>query len=98
RRTDHPFPTRRSSDLTFTPGNGDTNALDPNLKIPTVWKASLTGGYNFGLGPLGDGWRAQIDLLYADFRDSLIWKDLRSVQIGTADRKSTRLNSRREKL
>ncbi len=69
---------------TFTPGNGDTNAIDPNLKIPTVWKASLSGGYNFNLGPIGDDWRLQVDLLYAQFRDSLLWKDLRSVQIGTA--------------
>jgi outer membrane receptor for ferrienterochelin and colicin len=64
---------------TFTPGSGDTNALDPDLKIPSVWKASLSGGYDFG-----DGLRAQVDLLYAAFRDSLIWKDLRSTQVGTA--------------
>ncbi len=69
---------------TFTPGNGDTNALDPNLKIPSVWKASLSAGYNFNLGPLGDRWRVQVDGLYGMFRDSLLWKDLRSVQIGTA--------------
>lgn len=64
---------------TFTPGNGDTNALDPDLKIPSVWKATLSGGYDFG-----EGLRAQVDLLYAAFRDSLIWKDLRAQRIGSA--------------
>jgi outer membrane receptor for ferrienterochelin and colicin len=69
---------------TFTPGNGNTNVLDPDLKIPNAWKFNFAVEYRFDLGPLGDDWRLGADLLYSRFRDSAIQFDLRSVQVGVA--------------
>jgi len=69
---------------TLTPGNGNTNVLDPNLKIPNVWKTTFSVGYNFNLGPLGDDWRIQGDAIYQTNHDYAIQRDLRSVQVGVA--------------
>lgn len=69
---------------TFTPGNGSTNVLDPDLKMPTVWKASLSLAYDFDLGAVGNNWTASLDLLGLEYRDSLHWFDLRAVRTGTA--------------
>lgn len=69
---------------TFTPGNGNTNVLDPDLKIPNVWKFNFGVGYQLDLGPLGDGWQVRADVLHQDFRDYATWIDLRAVQVGVA--------------
>lgn len=69
---------------TFTPGNGDTNSLDPNFKIPTAWKYNASLGYDFDLDRWGTDWRVQVDLLFTEYENSLLWRDLRSIQIGTA--------------
>jgi hypothetical protein len=71
---------------TLTPGNGNTNALDPALKIASVWKTTVSAGYNFDLGRfgIGDDWRVQGDFVHAKNQDSLYWKDLRAQQVGVA--------------
>ncbi len=76
--------TKPVAGCTFTAGNGNVNAIDPNLKIPTAWKASLSLAYNLNLGPVGDNWRVQFDYIDAANKDSLIQSDLRAVQTGTA--------------
>ena len=71
---------------TFTPGNGNVNVLDPDFKIPTVWKSTVSVGYNFEMPipVIGTNWRAQVDYVYGANENSLYWYDLRAVQTGTA--------------
>jgi hypothetical protein len=71
---------------TATPGNGNTNSLDPALKIPSAWKTTFSAGYNFEIPwfGLGDGWRVQADYLHQVNVDSLFWSDLRAQKIGVA--------------
>ncbi|WP_371132640.1 TonB-dependent receptor domain-containing protein [Phenylobacterium sp.] len=69
---------------TFTPGNGNTNVIDPTLAIPSVWKANLSIAYNFDLGRFGNDWLVQLDLLKVINENSLYWRDLRAVQTGLA--------------
>jgi hypothetical protein len=61
--------------------NSTVNALDPNFKIPSQWRATLTGEYTANLGPLGDGWVFGADLLYSKVRDQVYFTDIRSVPI-----------------
>ncbi|MET0336554.1 MAG: TonB-dependent receptor [Caulobacter sp.] len=65
---------------TATPGNGNTNALSPSLRIPSAWKTTLTAGYNFDVERfgLGSDWRVQVDLIHQKNQDSLFWFDLRA--------------------
>ncbi|KQO06854.1 TonB-dependent receptor [Sphingomonas sp. Leaf242] len=58
-----------------------TNALDPNFKIPSQWRATLTGEYTANLGPLGDNWVFGADLLYSKVREQVYFTDIRSVPI-----------------
>ena len=60
------------------------NALDPNYKLASTWKASLSADYKADLGPLGDGWKFGADFLFSAVNNSTDVIDLRSVQIGTA--------------
>ncbi|WP_374574062.1 carboxypeptidase regulatory-like domain-containing protein [Phenylobacterium sp.] len=76
--------TKAPAGCTFTPGNGDTNVLDPSLKIPTVWKGNISVQYNLDLGRFGDDWRVQFDYLQTQNKNALYWYNLRSYQIGTA--------------
>ena len=74
------------ANCTGTPGNGNTNSLDPALKIPSTWKTTFTAGYDLDVSRwgLGDGWRVQLDLIHQANQDSLFWYNLRSQKIGTA--------------
>ncbi|MDE2411055.1 MAG: carboxypeptidase regulatory-like domain-containing protein [Sphingomonadales bacterium] len=54
------------------------NAMDPNLKMPNQFRATLSADYKANLGPLGDGWRFGGDLLYSKVRSQVIVTDLRS--------------------
>jgi len=76
--------TKAPAGCTFTPGNGSTNALDPSLLIPTVWKGNLSVGYRFDLGRFGDDWLVQLDYIRSVNENALYWRDLRAVQIGVA--------------
>lgn len=68
---------------TFTPGNGNVVALDPNFEIPSAWKYNLTVGRDFTL-PVVEDFRLQADFIYNQFRDALYYTDLRAAVIGTA--------------
>jgi outer membrane receptor protein involved in Fe transport len=65
-------------------GDGTANAVDPNFKIPSVWKASLGVDQEFDLGMMGDGYLLRGDLIYSRVKQAQNWTDLRRVQIGTA--------------
>ncbi|WP_380785468.1 carboxypeptidase regulatory-like domain-containing protein [Sphingomonas sp. R86521] len=63
------------------PANSTVNALDPNFKIPSQWRATLTGEYTANLGFLGDDWVFGADLLYSKVRNQVYFTDIRSVPI-----------------
>lgn len=62
----------------------NVNALDPDYKLASQWKASLSADYKADLGPLGDGWNFGADFLFSAANRVTDYTDLRSVQIGTA--------------
>lgn len=57
------------------------NALDPNFKLPSQWRATVSATYDFDLGGLGDHWYVGGDLLYSSVRNQVIVRDIRSVPI-----------------
>ncbi len=57
------------------------NAIDPNLRIPNMLRATLSADYKADLGPLGSGWRFGADVLYSKIRSQVIVTDLRSVAV-----------------
>ncbi len=60
-----------------------TNALDPDFKVPSQWRATLSADYEADLGPLGDGWRFGADIFYSKVRDQVFFTDIRSVRNGS---------------
>lgn len=54
------------------------NALDPNFKIPSQWRATLSADYEADLGPLGDGWHFGADILYSKVRNQVFFTEIRS--------------------
>ncbi|GGE93302.1 TonB-dependent receptor [Sphingomonas prati] len=58
-----------------------TNALDPNFKLPSQWRATLSTDYSADLGPLGDKWNFGVDFLYSAVRNQVAFRDIRSVPI-----------------
>jgi hypothetical protein len=59
--------------------NGGVNLLDPDFEVPSVWKYALGTSYQFESGYL-----ASADLLYSDYQDAAIVRDISRVQVGTA--------------
>lgn len=60
-----------------------TNAIDPDLKLASQWRSTLSANYNADLPVLGDNWLFGADLLYSKIINAYQWTDIRSVQIGT---------------
>src|SRR5262249_28790830 len=61
-------------------GNGNVDALDPNFKIPSVWK--IGGGADYaldipGLGEYGKDLELRANYTYTKVRAGVNWKDLR---------------------
>ena len=57
--------------------NGSTSAISPRFKIPSQWRATLSGSYNADLGPLGDHWVFGADVLYSKVRNAIFVQDYR---------------------
>ena len=57
--------------------NGTVSALDPNFKIPSQWRATLSGNYRANLGPLGDNWSIGADVLFNKVRNAILVQDYR---------------------
>lgn len=57
------------------------NAISPNFKIPSQWRATLSGTYDLDLGPLGDHWTVGGDLLFSKVRNQAFYTDIRSVPV-----------------
>ena len=73
------FATTNTATLT----NAPTDAIDPDLKLARKFKANLGVDYNAKLGPLGDDWLFGVQFLYDRTLQGYLWKDLRSVVVGT---------------
>jgi hypothetical protein len=56
-----------------------TNALDPNFKIPSQLRATLSADWTPDLGALGDGWDFGADFFYSKVRNQVFFTDARSV-------------------
>jgi len=54
-----------------------TNALDPNFKLPSQWRATLSADWTPSGGFLGDGWRFGADFFYSAVRNQVFFTDLR---------------------
>ena len=48
-------------------GLGDTQSIDPDIKMPTVWRANIgwQTDINFGTTPFASGWRLNLDYIYS---------------------------------
>lgn len=57
--------------------NSPTNAVDPNFKIPSQWRGTLSATYKADLGPLGEGWEFGGDIFYSKVRKQVNFTDLR---------------------
>ena len=57
--------------------NGTVSALDPNFKVPSQIRATLSGNYRANLGPLGDNWGIGADVLLNRVRNAILVKDYR---------------------
>ena len=65
--------------------NSGVNAIDPDFEIPSQWKYSLGGTWNFNMpGMLGDDYTLNADFLYTQARNSAYVIDNARVVIGTA--------------
>jgi hypothetical protein len=65
-------------------GDGTANAVDPNFKIPSVYKASLGVDQTLDLGRFGDDYQIRADVIYSRVKEAQNWIDLRRVATGVA--------------
>lgn len=61
------------------------SAIDPNFKIPSQWRATLSATYDLNLGPLGDHWFFGGDLLVSKVKNALLVQDYRNRPITGAN-------------
>ena len=59
-----------------------TNILDPNFRIPSVARVTLSVDYKANFGPLGDGWNFGLAYLYSKPQDQVVFTDIRSIRSG----------------
>ena len=59
-------------------GLGDTQSIDPDIKMPTVFRANLGFQTKFDFAPTGffSGWRLNLDYIYSHYRDPFTIVDL----------------------
>ena len=62
-------------------GNGFTQAIDPDIKMPTVWRANLgyQAGLEFGASPWARGWQINLDYIYSEYKNPFTIVDLTQV-------------------
>ena len=58
-------------------GDGNVNALDPNFKMPSTWKATLGFDQTFDAGMFGDDYVLKGDLIYSRVKQAVLWKENR---------------------
>ena len=59
-------------------GSGDTQSVDPNIKLPTVWRANLgfSSDFEFGASPWATGWHVNLDYIYSYYKNPFTIVDL----------------------
>ena len=59
-------------------GSGDTQSVDPDIKLPTVWRANLgfQSDFEFGTSPFATGWRVNLDYIYSYYKNPFTIVDL----------------------
>ena len=68
------------------PGNGNTSVIDPDYKIPSIWKMNLAVERYFDLGALGEDWHFTAEAIWSRNKNPVDWKELRrSVALTAAD-------------
>ncbi|RJF86091.1 TonB-dependent receptor domain-containing protein [Sphingomonas cavernae] len=62
-------------------GQGDTQSIDPNIKMPTVWRANLgfSSELNFADTGFFSGWQLNLDYIYSKYKNPLTIVDLSQV-------------------
>ncbi len=67
-------------------GSGNTNAIAPGFKMPSVWKASLGVNKLFDFGPLGDNYNFTLEYTHTQFIAAPTWVDvyMEAAKSGTA--------------
>jgi len=55
--------------------NAPVAALDPNFKIPSIWRGSLSATYDFNFGPLGDHWIVAANALISKTKQGILYRD-----------------------
>ena len=55
--------------------NAPVAAIDPNFKIPSQWRGSLSGTYDLNFGSLGDHWIAGASVLISKTREGILYRD-----------------------
>lgn len=63
-------------------GDGNVNALDPNFKMPSTWKATLGFDQTFDAGMFGDGYVLKGDLIYSRVNNAVLWVERRRTATG----------------
>ncbi len=56
-------------------GDGDVNVLDPNFKIPSLWRANLGADVFFDIGRF-EGFKFSIDYIYGQNDNAPFWRDI----------------------
>jgi hypothetical protein len=63
-----------------------TNELDPNFKLPSQWRATLSADWNPEFDNfLGGGWTFGADFLYSAVRNQVYFTDIRSIPSTSAN-------------
>lgn len=72
--------------VTAAAGDGNTNSIDPNFKIPSSWKVNLAVEHNLDLSSIGleDDWAIQAEVIYSRVKNAENWYDISRDVIGTA--------------
>ena len=60
-----------------------TNALDPNFKVPSQLRGTLSASWRPDLGSFGRGWEFGTDFFWSKVRNQVFFTDIRSVLTGT---------------
>ncbi|QUN05415.1 carboxypeptidase regulatory-like domain-containing protein [Shewanella yunxiaonensis] len=63
-------------------GDGETDAIDPNFKIPSVWRSSIGYDYKFDIPNLGDNYTWSAEFIYSKNQDDATWIDLNRYDTG----------------
>jgi outer membrane receptor for ferrienterochelin and colicin len=66
----------------LTAGDGETDVIDPNFKIPSDWRASVGYDYKFDIPSLGDNYTWSAEFIYIKKQDDLAWRDLNRKDTG----------------